>query len=280
MKKTILNKSIRKYFMTVFAVLCCTALSACTQTDTAQVNAVPEETQETSETVQEETKKIAETPAIPIEAELNLENAYTAADGQAYLAVASSDWWVQYWGKNEGDGYALAYDAGIADIHGDGYYVVSLNADTKGFRYAMTGDANQDYPVKGLALLSVTIPNGEKIYPNAVISIENVKVDGQEIGFDSKNFTIANKDDTIAWLYSPDYTRPPVDARTEEGALYDEDGDALDICKNYSAKIFDSDAFNTLFENWKKIEVGFSISGTGSTFTPEFAEENADADAE
>ena len=277
MKKTISNNSIRKYVSAVLALLCCTALSACGQTDTAQTNAVPAETQET---VEETTEKPAETPDVPLEAELEFENAYTAQEGQAYLAVANSDWWVQYWGKNEGDGYALSYDAGIADIQGDGYYVVSVNADTKGFRYAMTNDANQDYPIKGLAMLSIVIPNGEKLYPNAVITVSSVKVDGVELEFDAKNVTLADNDDTVASLYSPEFTTPPAESRTEDGPLYDEDGDAMDILKSYSGKIFEQEGFDAAFAEWKKIEVGFSISGTGSSFTPEFAEENDNADAE
>ena len=186
---------------------------------------------------------------------------------------------VQYWGKSEGTGYVLSYDAGIADIQGDGYYVVSVNADTNGFRYAMTNDVTKDYPVKGLALLSVVIPNGEKIYPNSIITITSVKVDGQELEFDSKNVTLADKDDTVANLYSPEFTTPPAESRTEDGPLYDEDGDAMDILEQYSGKIFEQTGFDTAFAEWKKIEVGFTISGTGSSFTPQFAEEEVDVDA-
>ncbi|MDE5885303.1 MAG: hypothetical protein K2H29_09560 [Oscillospiraceae bacterium] len=197
------------------------------------------------------------------------EPAYSAESGQAYLAIADSKWDVQYWGTATKDGYMLAYNAGIADIKGDGYYVVSVSADTDGFRFDMTGDPKKDYTPEGLGYLSVIIPDGEKLYPGAVISIDSVAVDGTELELSAKNYTISEDgEETKASLYDSWVTKPPVESRTPDGALYDEDGDPLDIRKNYSAQIVNLEDFET----WKNVEVRFIISGTGK--------KNSSADAE
>ena len=202
------------------------------------------------------------------------EPTYSAEPGQAYLAIADSKWDVQYWGTATKDGYMLAYNAGIADIKGDGYYVVSVSADTEGFRYDMTGDPKGDYTPEGLGYLSVIIPDGEKLYPNAVISIDSVVVDGNELELSAKNYTISEDgEETKANLYDSWVTNPPVESRTPDGSLYDEDGDALDIRKSYSAQIVNLEDFET----WKNVEVRFIISGTGKE-NP--ASANPDADPE
>ncbi len=256
-----MQNKLMKYTRLMAAVLLCSLSFAGCSADAVQQPAETQPVPETESSAPEETaKKIPETAEIPVEAELGLENAYSAEPGQAYLAVADAEWWVQYWGKNQGDGYELAYDAGIADIQGDGYYIVSVNADTKGFRYAKTGDVNQDYAVTGLGMLAVIIPNGEKLYPGAVISVDTVKVDGEEIDVDAKNYTIAEENgDTRANLYLSWSSAPPVDARTPDGALYDEDGDPTGAYKQYSSRIVSEENF----ESWQKIEVAFTISGTG-----------------
>ena len=72
-------------------------------------------------------------------------NPVVAEDGDAYLAIVDGQWWIQYWGSVDDEGYMLAYDAGVAPITGDGEYTVSVTADTNGFRYDTTGDVNDQY---------------------------------------------------------------------------------------------------------------------------------------
>lgn len=213
---------------------------------------------------------------IPPADDVNFEPANSAASGQAYLAIVDSKWWVQYWGSAEKDGYMLAYNAGIADIHGDGSYKVSVTADTNGFRYDTTGSPDEQYTPEGLSFLSVMIPDGETAYPGAVITIDSVVVDGTELELSAKNYTSSDDGaETRANIYNSYVTTPPDDARTSEGALYDEEGKALSIRDNYSAQIVDPEAFSS----WTTVEVNFTITGTNSG-TPAPAAEESDAVSE
>ena len=208
--------------------------------------------------------------AAPAEAEF--EEAIDAKDGQAYLAIVDGQWWVQYWGSSTADGYMLSYDAGVADITGNGTYTVSVNADTNGFRYDTTGDVNGEYTPEGLSFLSVMIPNGEELYPDIVLTIDSITVDGKELELSAKNYTSSDDGkETRTNIYNSYVSEPSQDARTAEGALYDEDGNALDICADYSAQIVDPADFS----QWTKVEVTFTVSGMDTDAVPA---DDADAD--
>ncbi|MBE6877061.1 MAG: hypothetical protein E7496_10175 [Ruminococcus sp.] len=203
--------------------------------------------------------------------DVEFEPANTAQPGQAYLAIVDGQWWIQYWGSAEKDGYMLSYNAGIADIQGDGSYTVSVTADTNGFRYDTTGDPTDQYVPEGLSFMSVMIPDGETLYPGAVITIDSITVDGKELELTAKNYTSSDDGaETRTNIYNSYVSSPSDDARSEEGALYDADGNAVDNIGDYSAQIINPEDFAT----WTTVEVSFTITGTDGSNAP------ADADAD
>lgn len=261
---------MKKYLACLLAALMMSgAAVACGNKNAAESVAETEATTEaaTEETTEEATEETTEDTTEDEDGQevqsgdVEFEEAFDAQPGQAYLAIVDGQWWIQYWGSSTKDGYMLAYDAGIADIQGDGTYTVSVNADTNGFRYDTTGDVNGEYTPEGLSFLSVMIPDGETMYPGAVITVDSIKVDGNEIALSAKNYTSSDDGkETRTNLYNSWVNAPSEDARTPDGALYDEDGNALDACADYSAQIVDPADFS----QWTTVEVTFTITGTGA----------------
>lgn len=274
---------MKKYLACLLAAMMMgTAAVACgnkTAESTAETEPATEatteaETEAETETTEEETIEITQ-------ADVEFEEAVDAKDGQAYLAIVDGQWWIQYWGSStDGKGYMLAYDAGVADIQGDGTYTVSVTADTNGFRFDTTGDVTDQYVPEGLSFMSIMIPNGMTMYPDAIITIDSIKVDGKEIEMTAKNYT--SSDDGIELrsnIFNSYVSAPSGDARCVDGPLYDEDGNALDICADYSAQCVDTADFS----QWTNVEVTFTITGTGTegaASSDAEAETDADADAE
>lgn len=266
---------MKKYVTCLMAVLMMgmtfTACNKSNESETVSDSDIVHEAPETS-------PELAGISDVSTEAEqehTDFEPAYTAESGQAYLAIVGSQWEVQYWGTATKDGYMLAYNAGIADIKGDGSYKVSVSADTKGFRYDMTGSPDGTYTPEGLEFLAVVIQDGETCYPDAVVTIDSVLVDGNEIELTAKNYTASDDGkETRANLYNSWVSSPPVDARTPDGALYDEDGDAMKICKDYSAQIVNPEDF----ANWTTVEVNFTITGTDGSHTADNTESEISAE--
>ena len=209
---------------------------------------------------------------------VEFEPAIDAGEGQAYLAIVDGQWWIQYWGSSKKDGYMLSYNAGVADIKGDGQYTVSVTADTNGFRYDTTGDVNDQYTPEGLSFMSVMIPNGEKLYPGMVITVDSIKVDGKEIELTAKNYTSSDDGiETRTNLFNSYVNKPSEDARTAEGALYDGEGNALDICADYSPQVVNPSDF----AKWTTVEVTFTVSGTdGAAAAEDGSAEEAETAAE
>lgn len=249
-----------------------TAFSACSkgnedtnsvQETDEEVTTTAEETTEAEVTTEEETTGDEDGVEVKND-DITFEEAKDASDGQAYLAIVDGQWWIQYWGSSTKDGYMLAYDAGIADITGDGTYTVSVTADTSGFRYDTTGDVNDQYTPEGLSFMSIMIPDGENLYPGAVITIDSIKVDGQEITMTAKNYTSSDDGkETRTNIYNSYVAAPSQDARTADGSLYEGEGEdmtALDICADYSAQVVDPADFS----QWTTVEVTFTITGTGA----------------
>ena len=268
---------MKKYVICFTAALFSSVFMACNQSSDSSA---PEETISTSEDIVHEapeTSPVAangDVDATNAAQNIDFEPANSAESGQAYLAIVDGQWWVQYWGSAEKDGYMLAYNAGIADIQGDGSYTVSVTADTKGCRYDVTGDPDEPYTPEGLSFLSVMIPDGETLYPNAVITIDSIKVDGNELELSAKNYTCSDDGkETRANIYNTYVTAPATDARSPEGALYDAEGNALEICDEYSAQIVDPEAFAT----WTTVEVNFTITGTGNSAPAENSSEETAA---
>lgn len=183
----------------------------------------------------------------------------TAGSGDAFLAVVDQDWKVQFLGTDgEGSKSALSYNAGIASITGNGDYTVSVNADSNGFRYAMTGNPNTPYTPSGLKFLYVNIIDGENKFPGAVITVNSVRVDGRDIALSAKSYTSSEDNkDTRATLYNEYSTGPIKNSRSAEGALWNSDGSPADFASGYAAITVDPSEFSS----WTSIEVDFTVSG-------------------
>jgi hypothetical protein len=190
-----------------------------------------------------------------------LEATVTAGSGDAYLAIADKDLKMQYLGGND-ENNQLTFDAGVVHIEGNGDYKVSVNADTKGFRYRATGDPDKDYKPKGLEYAAVIINDGEAAVPDAVITIKKVKVDGKDMKLEKKSFTYNDAGKLRANIFNEWISDDglPEDARCDKGALFNnyDNSSPSDINDgSYSAQLVDTGAF----DEWTKVEVEFSISG-------------------
>lgn len=190
---------------------------------------------------------------------VEFEDSVAARSGDAYLAIVDGKWQTQYWGKNDDPETAmLSYDAGVVPITGNGDYTVSVTADTKGFRYITTGDPEGECTPEGLSFMSVMISDGEKLFPESVITVNSVKVDGKEIDMKAKAYTSSDDGkETRANLYNEYVSVPPKKARTADGALYDANEKALPVCGDYSAQVVDT----ADFDKWTTVEVNFTVSG-------------------
>ena len=176
-------------------------------------------------------------------------------DGDAYLAIVDKKWSLEYWGRDED---ALAYSAGTVPITGNGDYSVSITTNTYGCReQASGGDPHADIKGEGLSFLAVMIKEGETKYPDAVITVNSVKVDGKEVAMTSKPYTSSDDGkDTRENIFNTWVTTPATDARSTEGPLY-ESGNPTDFCKDYSALVVNEEDF----ASWTDIQVDFTVSG-------------------
>jgi len=190
-------------------------------------------------------------------------DAVEAVSGDAYLAITDESWEVQYLGNKDVNGSEqLSYEAGVAHITGNGDYTVSVTADTNGFRYDETGDINGDYTIKGIGFAAVIIDNAEEVLPDAIITINSVKVDGRELELKKKSYTNTESGSIRANIFNEWVSDDclPADARTAEGALftnYDVNTPSDINNGSYSAQIIDREEFSS----WKNVEVGFTVSG-------------------
>ncbi|MBQ7002850.1 MAG: hypothetical protein IJN57_02615 [Oscillospiraceae bacterium] len=261
---------MKKYLAALMAVtMICGAFTACGGGETASEteskadssSAVESVADPAAESETEESKApVAVTqPAAPT----NIEESVSATSGQAYLAITDSQWWVQYWGDaTDGKSHMLSYNAGVCDITGDGQYTVSVTADTNGFRYDTTGDVNGVYTPGGLGFAAVIIKDGETVCPDAIITIDSIKIDGTEIEMVAKNYTNFEEGAIRTNIFNEWVSSPTSDARCAEGFLYtdyDTNAPALDNVADFSAQIVNRDDFNA----WTTIEVNFTITGMG-----------------
>lgn len=257
------------------SLMACGAFTACgdkeeDKSSSKESSSVSESSADSSsessaDSASESESSTADSSSEPVVVEtVEFEDPVGAEPGDAYLAMVDSQVWVQYWGKAD-DGSVLAYDAGVADITGDGDYTVSVTADTNGFRYDTTGDANGEYTPSGVSFMAVMIPDGESLYPGAVITVNAVRIDGQEIEMVSKAYTSSDDGkETRANIFNT-YIKdnpPSPDARTAEGELYvgGDENSPTDACANYSPAIINPDDFA---DGWTTVEVDFTITGTG-----------------
>lgn len=239
-----------KKILLVSAVLC-GVLVSCSNSFQKESTLISET--ETTEPKAEETT--AEPQAVPIEEETVTEDAVSAKSGDAYLAITDSQGWIQYWGKAD---TMLAYNAEVPHISGNGTYTVSVTADTNGFRYDTTENADDDSIVpSGIMFSAVMIKDGNTLFPNAVITIDSIKVDGNEIKMTAKNYTSSDDGNELrSNIYNTWAEKLPTDAYSTEGALVVK-GEPTESANGYSPVIVDKADFSS----WREVSVTFTISG-------------------
>ena len=259
----------------------CTAFSACSSKSSSQKESSAEDTKNTASLIVEEA---ASTSATEPETEpIVKEPSIAAQPDEAYLAINEAQNWIQYWGQNKDPSTAmLSYNAKVAKITGDGQYTVGVTADTVGFRVDTTQDPNdRSVTPSGLMFAAVRIDGAKELFPDAVITIDSIKVDGREIPLIAKNYTSSdNGKELRANIYNTFVGDDlPDDAVSIEGSLKetvpvtDEYGDQVynendepvmqtvtnEIGKAYSPRIVNTDDFAT----WMTVDVTFTITNTG-----------------
>ncbi len=235
-----------------------TAFTACSKSEDSSL---PEKENSSSEIIMEapETSPVAANGDITAETIVDFEPSIAAQSGQAFLAIREEQNWIQYMGVNDDIEHTmLTYNAGVAEIKGNGSYTVSVTTDTKGFRYDTTGKADDDSVIpQGLQFAAVMIKDGNTLFPDAVITIDSILVDGAEIPFTAKGYTTS--DDNIELrsnIYNTWVETLPEDARSEEGLL-----SYAENAEEYAPVIVNPADFRT----WKTVEVKFTISGISDT---------------
>lgn len=162
-------------------------------------------------------------------------NTVTAnAEGEtmAYLTMADSSWSVQWW--NDGNDYSPVV-SNMAEVTGYGTYTVSLDFT------GVEGGAPD------ITFMDVEISNGEAAFPNSYMTIDSVKINGEEVALTGTPYT--SSDDGVAtrcnlyngWVADP----TTVDsARTADGSA---DG------------ITATPVDNTLYTGINTVEVTFTL---------------------
>lgn len=180
---------------------------------------------------------------------LEIEKAVEAQSGDAYLAIADGQWYVQYWGT---DSDLLTYDAGVVPIKKNGKYTVSVNGATNGMLYDITESVDGEYTPSGCSFMAVIVKDGNQLYPDMSIDVTSIRVNGKEIERTAHNYTTSDDDiEMRANIYNEWTDTLPEDAHDADGAVTDSE--------SYSARIIDKDKIGS----WTKIEVDFIISGIG-----------------
>lgn len=157
----------------------------------------------------------------------------------AHLSFASEDWGVQYW--YDGNDYAPVV-ATNETVTGYGTYTTALD-----FTGTDAGFAT------GIAFLDVEIAGGEAAFPNAYMTIDSFKINGEDVAY-SKTYTSSDDPfvDTRTNLYN-EWVAEVLEGRTADGGNVD-----------LSAIVFDK----SLYPEIQTIEVTFTL-GDGVPFGAE-----------
>ena len=253
-----------KIFACILAasLMCCTGASCSkkvekSKTESSSESAVSTTKSNTINMVAEKSPE-AETSAADgtTQPEPEFDNAVEAKSGDAYLAINDNDWWIQYWGEKTDP---LCYDAKVVHIDGNGDYTVSVTTNTDGYRYATTKDITDTLTPNGVGFAAVIIKDGEQLMPSASITVNSVKVDGNEIKNDKKSYTNTEEGNIRSNIFNEWVSDGslPADARCADGELM-YNGAPSDINDgSYSAQIISKDSC----KEWTTIEVSFTVSG-------------------
>ena len=250
----------------VLSAVICGAFASCgkssSSSSSSEEAATEAATEATTEAAEENATAAAEeedeTVAIAVD-DVDFEDAVEAKTGDAYLAYADSQWWIQSFGNIDSP---LTYDAGVAEIKGNGDYTVSLTSETNGFRFDTTGDPNGEYYPSGANFMAVVIKDAETALPDAIITINSIKVNGKEVEMKAKNYTNTEDGSIRSNIYNAyvEDSALPGDARTADGFLFNNYDTASPNFEEgeYSAKLIDAEKD---LSEWKTIEVNFTVSG-------------------
>lgn len=242
------KKLLAATFAAVMALSMCTACGEDSSTggssSTADNSSAADGTTTTSTT--------AATVATSATETVEFEEPVVAESGDAILYLADSQWYVQYDGTAD---TLMTYDAGIAKITGDGDYTVSVNAGTKACQYDITGDPNAGYECAGIVFGAVKVLDGTTLFPNMSIEIKEIRVDGEAVDLTAKNYTSSDDGKEMrANIYNSYVSSMPEDAHTAAGPV------GTTEFGEYSSMIIDP----LDFASWTKIEVDFTVTGTGA----------------
>ena len=191
-----LNKRI--FAALLASAMMCGAMASCGDESSSSESASEATTAateaDTTEADTTEADKATDAPTDPPTAAVDdaeIEESIAAESGDAYLAINEEQGWIQYWGDNTNPAQTmLSYNAGVVPITGNGSYTVSVTADTNGFRMDTTGDPTDDSAVpSGLMFSALMIKDGKTLFPDAVLTIDSIVVDGKEIEMTAKNYT-------------------------------------------------------------------------------------------
>lgn len=137
----------------------------------------------------------------------------------AWIMYQSSDYSVAY---SVGDKYdptnmSLGVVAENVEITGEGTYTVSLD---------FTGCGG----TKGVAFSALGIYNGEKFFPGYIITIDEIKINGEAKELSGKDYTCSDDDNcTRVNLYNQWVTKLPDEARRADGDLTDASSTILSL---------------------------------------------------
>lgn len=137
----------------------------------------------------------------------------------AWIMYQSSDYSVAY---SVGDKYdptnmSLGVAAENVEITGEGTYTVSLD---------FTGCGG----TKGVAFSALGIYNGEKFFPGYIITIDEIKINGEAKELSGKDYTCSDDDNcTRVNLYNQWVTKLPDEARRADGDLTDASSTILSL---------------------------------------------------
>lgn len=224
------------------------ALSVFTACDNSGDESSAETTTTTSATTTTTAATVATSATDPVE----FEEPVVAESGDAFLYLADGQWYVQYDGSAD---TLMTYDAGVAKITGDGDYTVSVNAGTKACQYDITQDPNGGYECAGIVFGAVKVMDGTTLFPNMSIEIKEIRVDGEAIDLVAKNYTSSDDGKEMrANIYNSYVSSMPEDAHTAAGPV------GTTEFGEYSSMIVDT----ADFISWTKIEVDFTVTGTGA----------------
>lgn len=240
------------------SLMVCGTFASCGGGNSSETNGSSEAETTTEATTEAPTEEATPVPTAAAD-DAEVEESIAAQSGEAYLAINEEQGWCKYFGLNDDPSQTmLSYNAGVVPITGNGSYTVSVTADTNGFRLDTTGDAG-DYSVvpSGLMFSALMIKDGKTLFPNAVLTIDSIVVDGKEITLAAKGYTSSDDGKELrSNIYNQWVDKLPDDAVSTEGALV-VDGNPTDAAADYSPCIVNLDDFAT----WTTVEVNFTVSG-------------------